>query len=87
MTRTYAVNEKGRRIGQDHHRATLTDADVELLLLLRAEGWGYGRLAKKFDVSKRHVRDICNGRKRNQIPAAWRVVPSNSGQTDGNDGR
>ena len=29
------VNEHGRRIGEDHHRAKLSDADVDLILELR----------------------------------------------------
>lgn len=79
VTRIFAVNSKGIRIGQDHHRAKMTDADVECLLALREQGWGYGRLAKKFEISKRHARDICSGRRRGQIPTAWRVVRSDTG--------
>lgn len=54
-----------RRKGQDHHRAVLTDHEVELMRHLHeVEGWGYKRLVKKFEVPKRTVRDICNYRYR-----------------------
>ncbi len=69
-----AVNDQGRRIGQSHPQAKLTDRDVELLLALRDGGWTYKALAEKFDVSKSQVRNICTGRKRSQLPADWRVV-------------
>ena len=72
--RTVGVNELGYRVGDSHHRAKLTDGDVELLLSLRVEGWGYGRLAAKFEVSKRTVRDIVHGRTRAQWVASWRKV-------------
>jgi len=67
-----AVNEAGRRIGESHPRAVLTDNEVECLLQLREEGAGYRRLAKIFEISKRHVRDICSGRRRCQTPARWK---------------
>lgn len=54
-----------RRCGQAHPRAVLTDHEVDLMRMLHEiEGWGYKRLAKKFEVPKRTVRDICNYRYR-----------------------
>jgi hypothetical protein len=73
-TRTIAVNAKGRRVGDSHHNARITDEDVDALMGLRDEGWGYRTLAAKFEISKRHVRDIVSGRRRNQVPTAWRKV-------------
>jgi hypothetical protein len=72
--RVVRVNEAGLRIGEDHHNAKLTDADVEAMLQLRRDGWGYRRLAAKFECSKRVVRDICAGRRRAQTCAGHRVV-------------
>lgn len=72
--RVVRVNERGLRIGEDHHNAKLSDADVELMLLLRLDGWGYRRLAAKFECSKRVVRDICAGKRRGQVCAGHRVV-------------
>ena len=74
LTRTVGVNDIGRRVGDSHHNAKLTDGDVELLLALHAEGWGYRRLAAKFEISKRHVRDIINGKRRGQVATTWRRV-------------
>ena len=63
------VNENGRRIGDDHHNARLTDHEVDALLNLRDQGWSYGTLARKFEISKGAVRNICKGRTRCQTPA------------------
>lgn len=73
-TRTIAINDIGRRVGDSHHNAKLTDSEVNLLLALHGEGWGYRRLAAKFEMSKSHVRDIVKGRRRGQVATNWRVV-------------
>ena len=71
-----ADNAKGCRIGESHHRAKLTDLDVELILYLRAEGLSYGQIARKFDdgvqVSKSTVRDICRGLIRSQHVSGYK---------------
>ncbi len=72
--RTVGVNDIGRRVGDSHPNAKMTDADVELLLAMYDEGWGYRRLAAKFEISKRHVRDIVNGKRRGQVATDWRKV-------------
>lgn len=66
------VNERGRAIGEDHHRAKLSDADIDLILELRDGGMSYGVIASKLDhvpggVAKSTVRDICTGRIRGQV--------------------
>lgn len=70
--RRLAVNARGFRIGESHHRAKLTEDDVDLILYLRDEGLSYAAIAGKFDdgmtVSKSTVRDICQGRIRAQTP-------------------
>ncbi len=65
-------SERGHLVGESHPRAKLSNRDVELLLVLRREGWGYARLAVKFEISKRHVRDLVHGRRRVFYPVAWR---------------
>jgi DNA invertase Pin-like site-specific DNA recombinase len=45
-------NEFGYRIGDTHHRAKLTDHEVDLIRQLRAEGMKVKDLARKFDISK-----------------------------------
>lgn len=73
--RIVGINDAGNRVGQDHQNAKLTDAEVELLLRLRLAGWGYKRLAQKFEVSKAQVRRIVKGKSRHQIASAFRGVP------------
>jgi len=75
--RTVAVNDQGLRIGEDHQRAKLTDAQVELMRDMHEnQGVGYKRLARIFGVSPSHVRHICQYRKRAQVAKAYRPVPA-----------
>lgn len=81
--RKVGVNERGYRVGEYHHRAKLSDAQCDELLLLREETrpdgshvWSYGALARRFQVSKSTVRDIVKGNHRVQYPVAWRSVPA-----------
>lgn len=74
MRRVVAVNERGQRIGEDHVGAKLTDAEVDMIHALRAEGWSYNRLAHKFEVSKSHVRYIVKGRWRCQVAFGWKTL-------------
>lgn len=71
-----AINAAGYRIGAGHHRAKLTDEDVDLILYLRDAGLSYAAIAAKFDdgvtVSKSTVRDICQGRIRAQLPDRYK---------------
>jgi predicted DNA-binding protein (UPF0251 family) len=47
------------RKGEKHHNAKLTNAEVELMRSMHdAGGWGYKRLADKFDVHKATVQGI-----------------------------
>lgn len=75
LRRLVRINEGGRRIGEDHHRAKLSDADVDQILALRDAGLSYGKIAAKFDdiaengIGKSTVRDICTGRIRAQLCA------------------
>jgi Mor family transcriptional regulator len=43
-----------------------------LLELRETEGWGYRRLAKRFDISKSQVRNIVKGQQRAQTVARYR---------------
>lgn len=73
--RVVAVNDRGRRIGQDHPNAKLTDADVELIRdLHESEGLSYSALAEKFGVSKMAICYIVKCRRRDQAAADWRRV-------------
>jgi len=69
------VNEKNRRVGDSHHNARLTDHEVDLIFELHGQGYGYRKLAAKFEVCKSTVRSILKGWSRNQVASAWRAVP------------
>lgn len=76
MARLVAVNDRGRRIGEDHPGALLSNHEVELLLTLREEGFSYGWLAAKFDIAKTTVQGICTCRRRAQTISAFRSIPA-----------
>lgn len=73
-TRLIGVNNDGRRVGDYHQNAKLSDGDVALLLEMHSEGWGYRRLAKKFEVNPSAVRHICKGVNRCQRVERWKKV-------------
>jgi predicted transcriptional regulator len=72
--RTVAINERGLRVGEDHQNAVLTNAEIELLLSLREQGWSYRQLAEAFEVSKSAVRWYCIGGRRCQSVARFKTV-------------
>lgn len=74
MKRLVGVNSRGLRLGEDHRNAKLTNAEVDLLLSLRDEGWSYQSLAEKFELSKSGVRKICKGQTRCQVPVRFVAV-------------
>ena len=58
---------KGRRCGENHQFAILTNGEVELVRQLREDDpatWTWDRLVEKFDIAKRTVRDICAYKRR-----------------------
>lgn len=78
------VNDKGLRIGETHHRAKFTDADIDLIRELHEEtvlpdgrvlpGLSYSAIAAKMDCSKSTVRDIIKCRRRFQFVTRWKKV-------------
>lgn len=84
--RVVAVNEKGRRIGETHPRAKLSDHEVDLIRDLAEgvrdpetdkvlqRGMTYEEIAQKFEVSWQTVRSIVKCRRRGQTPADYRTV-------------
>lgn len=67
MQKLVALNDKGRRIGENHPRARLTDAEVDLVLSLLDDGLSYSQVAEKMDVSKSCIAHIATGRRRSQV--------------------
>lgn len=74
MNQVVAVNERGNRMGETHHRAKLTDEQVETMRELHQQGWGFKRLARAFNVSRETARDIVLYRRRAQLAVGWKVV-------------
>jgi hypothetical protein len=77
MARFKSVNDRGFVVGEDHHRAKLTDHDVELVLYLRnEEGWTYAQIAAKMEVGRTTVANICRYRTRAQTVMGQTAAPS-----------
>lgn len=74
MMKLIALNEKSRRIGQDHHNAKYSDSEVELVLSLHSSGWGYKRIAAKMEMPIRTVRSFCSGKCRCQCVAIFKQI-------------
>jgi len=73
--KTVAVNDRGRRIGDSHPLAKLTDHEIDLIRTLHEEeGMSYKTLAEKFEISQWTVGRICRYERRAQIPAGFREV-------------
>ena len=75
------VNDEGRRVGEHHHRAKLTDEEVELIRqlaeLVNPDGsrqWSYYAIAKCFKTNRSTIHDICSMRRRNQFVASFKTV-------------
>lgn len=70
-----AVDENGLRIGETHHRARLTDQEVDQIRDLREiEKWSLDRLAVKFNCPKATIQSICEYRRRASTIAGWKVL-------------
>ena len=63
-TERVPVNQAGRVIGENHHRARLSDQDVELIRELRAAGLSLAQIAQKFEIARSTVYDIVKDRTR-----------------------
>lgn len=72
--RRVAVNEKGIRIGEDHHNARYSDTEIQHVFEMRDEGKSYGFIATVMDMPKSTVASICNGTRRCQCAAHYKTV-------------
>lgn len=70
-----ATNDRGYRIGQDHHGSKLTDAEVEQIRDLHEfAGWPYRSIAREYGTSKSCIAEICRYEKRCQTVFDWKKV-------------
>jgi len=74
VKRIVAVNESGRRIGESHPRAKLSDHEIDLIRQLAEEGLTVAQIARKFEISKGAAGDIITCRRRAQTPARFKRV-------------
>ena len=65
---------KGWRVGETHHRAKLTDHDVELIRLLREGGMKLKEIAIKFECTPANIGQIVNYKSRIQVGMAENKV-------------
>jgi hypothetical protein len=72
--RSVQTNDSGHVVGQDHHRAKLTDHDIWLIHELRAAGVKRADIADKMEVSVYTVIEILSGRRRAQIAVGQKPV-------------
>lgn len=72
--RSVSVNDRGHVVGQDHHRARLTDHEVELVRALRDEGMQLAEIGEKFDIDRRTAARYCAGTRRAQLGTDQKLV-------------
>jgi hypothetical protein len=69
------VNERGRRIGETHHNALISDAQVDRMRDRHEDdGLGYRKIAREFGVALTTVRKICTYERRAQTPDRWKTI-------------
>ena len=66
-------NEFNQPVGQSHHWARWTDAEVRWVLELHKAGWSYRQIAKKLEMPLSTVAAICRGDIRCQV-GIWSEV-------------
>lgn len=54
------VNEKGKRVGESHQRAKLSDHEIDLIRDLFDDGMSISEIARKFEIPKSYSWDICH---------------------------
>ncbi len=71
-SKTIQIGEYGKRVGQTHGMAKLTDHEIDLVRQLREQGMPAKEIAEKFEVSKRYVYKLVNYERRASVVAEWR---------------
>jgi hypothetical protein len=70
-----AVNEFGRRIGETHHNALISDAMVDQIRERHEDHRrGYLEISQEFDIALTTVRKICTYERRAQTPERWKTI-------------
>ncbi len=74
QTKYVQIGEYGKRIGETHGRAKLSDHEIDLVRQLKEEGMPAPEIAEKFEVSKRYVYKLVNFERRASVVAEFRRV-------------
>ncbi len=68
------IGEYGKRIGETHGMAKLSDHEIDLVRQLKEEGMPATEISEKFEVSKRYVYKLVNYERRASMVAEYRRV-------------
>lgn len=75
------MNESGRRIGETHHNARISDELVDLMRSRHEEdGLGYRKISREFLVALTTVRKICTYERRAQSAERWKSIKARKPQ-------
>ena len=66
------VGEKGDRLGQYHHRAVWTDAEIDSVFALADQGLTVSAIARKMEMPRSTVWAVVHGFLRGKTPSGWR---------------
>ncbi len=72
QSKMVGIGELGRRVGESHGRAKLSDHEIDLVRQLKEEGMPAKEIAEKMEISKRYVYKLANFERRACIVAEWR---------------
>ena len=68
------LSDQGKRIGEGHHRAKLTDHEIDLIRELYDDGMSISEIARKFEIGKSHCWDICHYTVRVQTASRFKEI-------------
>lgn len=68
------LGKKGRRCGESHGRAKLTDHDVDLAHSLAQSGMTAPQIARKLGVTRGHIWRVLNGLRHAVTPEQVRTI-------------
>ena len=71
--RHVGYNEYHRQVGESHHRAKLTDEDIERIRSLHEDGMTYSALGGIFNMAVSSIAKICRFERRNNLVVYWKV--------------
>ncbi len=68
------IGEYGKRVGESHGRAKLTDHEIDLVRQLKEQGMPATEIAEKMEISKRYVYKLANYERRASVLTEFRRV-------------